>query len=572
MNEPNPGREQLAAWRRAAPDNWFSAAPHLAACIARHGGHEVLDALRPGLERFGGVTAGIVEPAVATAERRRELPALVSTDSIGRPVEDVEFHPAYHEAGRAVWSAGILTAQRRPHGAFAQAAMLYLLCHAGEGGHACPVVCTAGLARALVRRGPTELADRYLDGLLSDDYDRCLRASQFLTEVQGGSDVGANLTAARPEPSEPGAWRIWGEKWFCSVADADVFALTARPEGAPPGTRGLGCFVAPRRLPDGSPNGFRINRLKDKLGTRALASGEITFEGALAWPVGSVDEGFRVAVEDLLNTSRWLNAAGSTGIMHRAVLEAASFAGHRRAFGRLIGDFPLVREHLVLMAIEERAALETTMELTALVAGIDAGTADDTDRAIHRLLVNLNKYATSVAATDVVHRGIEVLGGNGTIEDFSPLPRLYRDAIVFESWEGTHNVLCAQVWRDCRKLELLAPVFERLHKRLAGLGVGAPGEEAAAVTRTLDALEARMARSVADETDGAVHFRRLLDRLARAWQAVGLLEAAAVGDDADRAAAELFVRTRVMAVDPAEDPGWTERVNRLVAALPIRQR
>lgn len=567
MTEPNPGRERLAAWRQAAPANWFRSAPHLAAAIARHGGQATLDAVGPQLERFGATAAGPVERAVAAVEKNRTLPELVPTDAIGLPVAGVAFHPAYHEAGRAVWSSGILTAQRDPHGAFAQAAMLYLLCHAGEGGHACPVVCTAGLARALARRGPATLAARYLDGLLSDDYDRCLRASQFLTEVQGGSDVGANLTRARPDPAEPGAWRVWGEKWFCSVADADVFALTARPEGAPPGTRGLGCFLVPRTLPDGSPNGFRISRLKDKLGTRALASGEITFEGALAWPVGPVEEGFRVAVEDLLNTSRWLNAAGSAGFMRRAVLEAATFAHYREAFGRPIGEFPLVREHVALMAVEERAALATTMELTALVGRLDGGEADDVDRAVHRLLVNVNKYVTSTAATAVVHRGIEVLGGNGTIEDFSALPRLYRDAIVFESWEGTHNVLCAQAWRDCRKLGLAGPVFERLRKRLAALGPAAPDDGVAAVSRALDALEPRIGRSLTDEADGASHFRRLLDRLARCWQAVGLLEAAGDGDDADRAYAELFVAALVAGVDPAEDHRWSERIDRVFAAV-----
>jgi alkylation response protein AidB-like acyl-CoA dehydrogenase len=566
MSEPNPGRERLAAWRAAFPDNWYTATPHLASTLARHGGAPALEATAPLLERFGRVVAGEVEPAVTTAERHRGLPALAPTDAIGRAREAVEFHPAYHAAGRAVWGSGILTVQRRPHGAFAQAAMLYLLCHAGEGGHACPVVCTAGLARALVRRGPEELTARYLDGLLADDYDRCLRASQFLTEVQGGSDVGANLTTARPDPDEPGAWRITGEKWFCSVADADVFALTARPEGAPAGTRGLGCFLVPRTLPDGTPNGFHITRLKDKLGTRALASGEITFAGALGWPVGPVGEGFRIAVEDLLNTSRWLNAAGSTGIMRRAVLEAATFARHREAFGRPIGAFPLVREHLAVMATEERAALETTMELTALVARLDEGTADDADRAVHRLLVNVNKYVTSIVATEVVHRAIEVLGGNGTIEDFSALPRLYRDAIVFESWEGTHNVLCAQAWRDCRKLGLLGPVFERLCKRLAGLGPGAPDEPATVAGGALERLEARMVRSLDDEVDGATHFRRLIDRLARAWQAVGLLEAAASGGEVERAAAELFVRTHLSGGDPADDPDWSRLVEAVAGA------
>jgi hypothetical protein len=220
----------------------------------------------------------------------------------------------------------------------------------------------------------------------------------------------------------------------------------------------------------GVPNGFRIRRLKDKLGTRGLASAEIDFDNALAWPIGEIDEGFKVAVGELLNTSRWLNAIGSTGLMRRAVIEASSFARHRTAFGRPIGSFPLVREQLALMKVEEQAALASTMLLTRLVEAVDTGVASDAERASHRFLVNANKYVTSIGASDVVHGAIEALGGNGTIEDFSPLPRLYRDAIVYESWEGTHNVLCAQVQRDCARLELLDPVVESIHAELARAG------------------------------------------------------------------------------------------------------
>ncbi len=184
---------------------------------------------------------------------------------------NVRFHPAYAQAGRAVWASGILAAEP-----FEQAGLFFLLTHAGEGGHACPVTCTAGLIRALRLHGSDELRERFLPPLLETDYDACQRGSQFLTEEHGGSDVGANLTRAVRDGD---AWRLHGEKWFCSVADADLFAVTARPEGAPEGTRGIGCFLVPRTV-DGRANGFTIRKLKDKLGTRALATGEIVFDGA----------------------------------------------------------------------------------------------------------------------------------------------------------------------------------------------------------------------------------------------------------------------------------------------------
>ena len=251
------------------------------------------------------------------------------------------------------------------------------------------------------------------------------------------------------------AWRLHGEKWFCSVADADQFAVTARPEGAPEGTRGIGCFLVPRTI-DGRPNGFTIRKLKDKLGTRALATGEIVFDDAVAYPIGALEDGFKIAAGDVLNTSRWLNAVGSAAVMRRAYLEAAAFARQRVAFGRPIVEFPLVRESLAVMRAEVEAALASTLEVTRLV-----DSADPDDVAYHRILVNANKFSTSAAATRAIRRGIEVLGGNGTIEDFSVLPRLWRDAIVFESWEGTHNVLCAQVARDLERFGTLELVLDR---------------------------------------------------------------------------------------------------------------
>ncbi|MDF2696551.1 MAG: acyl-CoA dehydrogenase, partial [Labilithrix sp.] len=185
----------------------------------------------------------VVDPAVEESERN--LPRLLENG-------EIEFDPAYHRAGRAIWASGIVGAA-----APEQASLFYLLAHAGEGGHACPVVCTAGLVRALKTHGSDELGERFLPPLLDTDYDQAERGAQFLTERHGGSDVGANRVEAIPDGA---GWRLHGEKWFCSVADADQFLVTARPRGAPEGTRGIGCFLVPR-----SGGGFRIRRLKDKL-------------------------------------------------------------------------------------------------------------------------------------------------------------------------------------------------------------------------------------------------------------------------------------------------------------------
>ena len=468
---------------------------------------------------FLAVVMDVVEPAVAEAERN---PPLLGPDG------EIEFDPAYPRAGRAVWASGIVCAPARE-----QAALFYALAHAGEGGHACPVVCTAGLVRALRTRASDELRERFLPPLLETDYDRAQRGAQFLTERHGGSDVGANRVEAVPDGD---AWRLYGEKWFCSVADADQFVVTARPRGAAEGTRGIGCFLVPRER-----GGFRIRRLKDKLGTRALATGEIDFEGAVAYPLGPLEDGFKTAIS-VLNTSRWLNSVGSTGLMKRAFLEAASFARERSAFGGPIGRFPLVRENLAVMKSEEAAAYASTTHLTELVAKIDEGSASDEDVVWHRLLVNGNKFVTSLAATQVVRRGIETLGGNGTIEDFSPLPRLYRDAIVFESWEGTHNVLCAQALRDLERFDAVDLAVQR-----AGAS---------------DELATRLRRSVAEPEFGALHFRRQLAELVRSLQ-VQVLR------DSDPAAAELVERRHLVAAwNPEADADYANLIERVLAGTP----
>ena len=309
--------------------------------------------------------------------------------------------------------------------------------------------------------------------------------------------------------------------------------VTARPRGAPDGTRGIGCFLVPREG-----GAFRIRRLKDKLGTRALATGEIEFEGAVAYPLAPLEDGFKTAI-GVLNTSRWLNSVGSTGLMKRACLEALEFAREREAFGGRIDRFPLVRENLAVMKSEEAAAVASSIHLTELVARIDEGTASDEDVVWHRLLVNGNKFVTSLAATQVVRRGIETLGGNGTIEDFSPLPRLYRDAIVFESWEGTHNVLCAQVLRDLERFDAVDLAVER-----AGAS---------------DDLAERLRRSVAEPAFGTLHFRRQLAELVRALQVSALR-------DSDPDAAELVERRHlVRGWNPEADPDYAKLIDRVFA-------
>lgn len=509
------------------------------------------------MSAFARRVVGEVAPAAARYEHRAHLPELVRYDQFGRRVEHVEFDPAYHDAGAVVWDSGLVADSGTPGRAYEQATLLYLLSLEGEAGHACPATCTIGLARALRRRATPAVRDRFLPPLLERGYGQAERGSQFLTEVQGGSDVGANTCEAVPTGDE--TWRISGEKWFCSVADADQFLVTARVAGAPTGTAGLGCFVVPRLL-DGAPNGFTLRRLKDKLGTRGLASGEIDFDGARAWPIGPIEEGFRTAVGVTLNTSRWLTAVGSSGLMRRAYLEAAAYARHRRAFGQRIGAYPAVRATLASMKSGALGSLHLWWLLTSLEDRIDADTATEEETRFHRFLVNAAKYAASIRATQVVRDGIEVLGGNGTIEDFSVLPRLYRDSIVYESWEGTHNVLVAQVLRDLGRLDLVGIIADRLDTLIAG----ATSPTAAVVVQVAKEARAHAERSIDDPGFGTLHFRGVLERWLLAFQAA-LLLASGEGTE-EEAAGELLARTGLDAEYRAvADPHVAARVDAALA-------
>ena len=549
-------RLDLLAWRAEYPSDPFAADAPLRGLLERALPAERHASLVAEATAFGREVVDVIGPAATHYEHRNHLPELARYDGIGRRVEQIRFDADHHRAGAAVWSSGLVAHSVTPGRAFEQAALLYLLSLEGEAGHACPAVCTIGLARALRRAASPDVRDRFLPPLLERDYRTAQRGSQFLTEVQGGSDVGANATVARPGPD--GAYSVTGEKWFCSVADADQFLVTARLPDGPDGTRGLGCFVIPRVL-DGRPNGFALRRLKEKLGTRGMASGEIDFDGAVAWPIGPVQEGFKTAVGIVLNTSRWMTALGSTGMIRRAYLEASAYARHRRAFGHLIADFPAVQATVADLRASWLGALHLVFALTALEDPIDAGTADDEVVVYHRFLVNAAKYVASVEATAAVRNAIEVLGGNGTIEDFSVLPRLYRDSIVYESWEGTHNVLVAQVLADMQRLPVLDVVSDRLAKLLGESGSPIADEAAAELDRANDGAR----RAMTDPDFGARYFRLVLDRLVGVAQVASLLEAG------EELAAEHLLRSRVERVAPDGDDGHAGRVAALAAASAV---
>ncbi len=562
------GRSDLEAWRAACDPADFDRDLFFQSLLRRHTG-DGFAALSTRLRRVAASAGAALDAAVRESNRDDRLPQLRSRDRFGRPLEEVLFPPSCHDVGRVFWGSGVLSVLAEAGNEVASGAIAYLLDQHGEAGHACPVACSAGAIKLVQRVGTAEQKARWLPGLLTEDYDRRLHAAQFVTEVQGGSDVGLNACVATPAAEPAGGWRIRGEKWFCSVADASLFVVSARPEGAPAGTRGLALFLVPRRLA-GRPNGFHIRRLKEKLGTRSMATGEIEFEDALGEPIGPLTDGFRNLVGIVLDTSRVHNALAACGIMRRALVEGSQFALHRRAFGRAIGDFPAVQETLARMRLATAAGLATTFRILAMSDRVDTASSTDTLAAARRIAVMINKYWTALAATRTVRDGIELLGGNGTIEDFSPLPRLYRDAIVIESWEGTHNTLCAQVLRDFVQRGLHEPWLAVLAGEIGALG----GSPTAAVANALHReVSERIARLLAsDESTAAAQVRHVVDRMCRLTDWVALAaqlpqagEPELAGETADLV--ELYRLRELEGANPQDHPHLVELQRRLAGLL-----
>jgi len=555
------GRQDLLAWRQDWPEDFYGCNQALQDLVALHGGDAADDGLQERLGAFGRAMAVDAEDLVHRCSTEPCTPRLERYGPLGDRRETVTFDPSYHQLGGLIYGSGVMGLTDRTERAVEQAALVLLASHHGEAGHVCPLACTAGLIKVLGRTGHPWLKSRYLPPLTDPDYDSRMWGSQFLTEVQGGSDVGANACTAtlvrEGDDERPALWRMHGEKWFCSVADASLFLVTARPEGAAEGTRGLGLFVVPRHVgadelgPDGGDGGvneFTLRRLKNKLGTRAMASAELDFNGALAWQVGRIDRGFANVVGVVLNTSRLFNALACGGAMWRAFWIAERFANRRRAFRRPIASFPLVRQTLATLYAEAVAATASSFDLIAMEG-------DPEREAAWRLGLNMNKYWTSIRNTRMQCRAIEVLGGNGTIEDFSPLPRLYRDAMVTESWEGTHNVLTAQCHRDMQRYRLHEAFIDLLQSRLSDHS-GAIADELRGRLTSLTSIAA----DVANDADEArtVQLRHWIDRTMVVYQGVCLLELAAWQSSIGRAPLPEAVCAHLLAIHPDQPAATSE--------------
>jgi acyl-CoA dehydrogenase len=431
-------------------------------------GPEVYQRARPHLTALGEIAGGELDALAAVADRNP--PVLRAWDERGRRVDEIVRHPAYARMEEIAFGRfGLAAMAHRPGvlgwpGRVPQVvkyALSYLFAQS-EFGLLCPVNMTDSCARMIAAHGSEELKVRYLPRLTATDLETLWQGVQWMTERTGGSDVGASTTVARCGPD--GQWRLWGDKWFTSVANAEVVLTLARPEGAPAGTRGLGMFLVPRHLPDGSRNAWTINRLKDKLGSRSMATGEVTYDGAAAWVVGDLGSGFKQMME-MVNGSRLSNAMRAAGLMRRGLLESLVHARQRVAFGRPLIELPLLRSNLLGMLLDTEAAASVILNGAALLDRREAG--DGAARALTRVWTPLAKCWITLRARDVTAEAMNVRGGNGYVEEWVN-PRLLRDAHLGAIWEGSANVVALDVQRAIRKergLEALgAFIAERLNR------------------------------------------------------------------------------------------------------------
>ena len=429
-------------------------------------GAETYARAHPHLVAMGEAAGGELDALAHDADKHP--PVLRGWDERGQRVDEVVFHPSYRRMEELAFGRfGLAAMSHRPdvmgwpgpvpH--VVKYALTYLFGQS-EFGLLCPVNMTDSGARMLRHYGSAELQARYLPGLTATDMRALRQGTQWMTEKTGGSDVGATTTVARR--SADGVWRLWGDKWFCSNANADLAFTLARPEGAPVGTRGLAMFLVPKVLPDGRRNDLTLNRLKDKFGSRSMASAEVTYAGAVAYPVGDLDRGFKQMME-MVNVSRLSNALRSAALIRRAVLEALTHARARVAFGRPLAELPLLRAQLLQMVVDSEAAAAVVLHGATTLDRWDAGAPEA--RALFRITTPLAKYWITQHARHVTAEAMNVRGGNGYIEEWVNA-RLVRDSFLGAIWEGASNVVALDVQRAIQRESahepLLAFVAERL--------------------------------------------------------------------------------------------------------------
>lgn len=542
----------------------FTADPDLRALLPLYLPADLFNHLLPHLERMGALAGGVLDELANVADHAP--PTLSHRTRTGLDAQAIHKHPAYIELEKVAFADfGLAAASHRggvlgwdkPMPPAAKYALTYLFVQA-EFGLCCPLSMTDSLTRTLRKFGDPALVERYLPNLTTQVFDDLYQGAMFMTEQGAGSDVAATATRAIRDDSVEGGWRLVGDKWFCSNPDAALAMVLARmeePDGtATPGIKGVSLFLLPRTLADGSANHYRIIRLKDKLGTRSMASGEIRLEGAHAWLVGEPGRGF-VQMADMINNSRLSNGVRAAGLMRRALTEGQFIARERRAFGKRLADMPLMRRQLLKLTLPTEQARTMVFQTAEALRRADAGEADA--YPLMRVLTPLIKFRACRDARKVTGDAMEIRGGCGYIEEWSD-PRLVRDAHLGSIWEGTSNIVALDVLRAIRR-EGSLPV---LQAHLAGLLADTPMHATARATfeQAIARAAALAARAAEAGAEGDVLARQAASALYHVTSAVAMAwEAGRIGSVRRMRLAQLVLVHRVLPQDPlagGAEPAW----------------
>jgi alkylation response protein AidB-like acyl-CoA dehydrogenase len=479
---------------------------------------DVLRDVEPELSAMGELAGG--ELYRMQLEDRLNEPKLTPWDAWGRRVDHIELTPLWKRCARIASEQGLVaTAYEQRHGALSrihQFVLVYLF-DASSDVYTCPLAMTDGAAKTLLVQRPVlshedDFATHAYRRLVSRDPACAWTSGQWMTERTGGSDVGLTETIARPD--EGGKFRLYGTKWFTSATTSQMALTLGRPEGNPPGGRGLALFYVEVFDDKGLKGGILVNRLKDKLGTRKVPTAELTLDGALAVPVKGLTDGIR-NISPMLNITRTWNAIGAVAGMRRGLALARDYARRRVQFGAPLSDKPLHTDTLADLQAEYEGAFHLTFRAVELLGREEAGDMTESEARLLRLVTPLAKLTTGKQAVAVLSEVLECFGGAGYVED-TGLPRLLRDAQVLPIWEGTTNVLSLDALRAIQKergLEDLFGEIRALVENARDAALAQAGKKAvAAAERAMGWLLETSARDLLDVEAGARRFALTLGR------------------------------------------------------------
>ncbi|MFC9540971.1 acyl-CoA dehydrogenase family protein [Lysinibacillus sp. NPDC056959] len=475
------------------------------------------------LTDFGELCAGDIDVRAKHTDREGE-PRLQRYNAYGEEVSEIWVNDGYKKTIEETYNTGIVgyvhkdIPQLGRKGNYVYSfAQGYILSHA-EPGFYCPVTLTMATAYLLDHYASDEVKERFLPHVCATGETELYEGATFLTERQGGSDVGANVVEARQDGNQ---YRLYGEKYFASNAGmCGVTMVLARMEGARAGSKGLTLFAVPWRNDDGTVNNLRVRRLKDKLGVRAVPSGEVEFDGALAYVVGDPNKGIYYMLE-ALNLSRICNAVASIGIIRRGYLEAKHYVTNRHAFGKPLTQYPMIQDTLGKFAAKLHVEVATVFDLIQLYDKVTSGQGNKEDIILNRLYIAIMKKETAEQAVHYASEAIELHGGNGYIEDFVT-PRLLRDAQVLTVWEGTANILALELIRLVDKFHVHVMFVRVMEERLEKLAVSPLVEIVVGQLAKLDSTLQTFSRL--DDATKTFEAKKVAEQMAHLYESVVAVE------------------------------------------------